>query len=288
MKTQSEKNKLKLAAVLALSFTIILALSLGRVTLRNQLEKEKIRAESLLSEKLKLDKTIQTFRKELIDMGHKNVRLDEIVAATKQQLRQKKLEINRLMKENATVTDLRRKLTELEALKEQFNQQMAEMKTLLATLQKENNQLNTQLASAQNQNDILTINNAILRAMAADNYRIEALKGRNEKLTISARRTDKLLVIFDLPSDIGSDIYFKVINPEGKEYSSKTDLSASIKITEKKGKLLASISNNLVNETSTKHVELEFKPKDKLVKGIYKFHVYNGDNYLGSTQMRLK
>lgn len=288
MKTQSEKMKFIRAAVLALSFTIALVLFLSKVTIKNQLEKEKIKSEALLSEKLKLDKTIQTFRKELIALGQKNVRMDEIVAETRKQLRQKELEISRLMKDNATVNDLRKKISELEELKEQLNKQLVEMNSSLAELQKENNQLNTKLTSAQNQNEILAFNNAILKAMVADNYRIEALKGKNEKLTISARKTDKLLVIFDLPTDIGNDIYFKVVNPVGEEFSSKTDLSANIRITESKEKLLASLSNSSNNEPNTKHVELEYKPKNKLVRGVYKFHVYSNENYLGSSQLRLK
>ena len=289
MKTQSERNKIIMLAALGVAITLSVFLLLSHGSVKSKLEKEKIKSETLLSEKLKLDKSIQTFRSELLNLGKNNVQLEKVLEDTKKQLTSKEMEINRLMKDNATVKELRKKNSELEDLKARLNKQLSEMNTSIAELQKENDKLNTKLTSIQNQNEALALNNAILKAMVSDNNRIEALKGKNDKLTISARRTDKLLLSFDLSLDMGKDIYFKVVVPEGNEYSSKTDPSANVRISESKEKLMASLSGGSSSDINLKHVEMEYKPSKKLSKGLYKFHVYNSDdNYIGTTQLRLR
>lgn len=289
MKTQSEKNKLMLLIGLGLVITLATFLLLSRASVKNKLEQEKIKSETLLSEKLKLDKSIQSFRNKLLSLGKNNAQLEKFLDETRRQLKLKETEINRLIKDNGTVQELCKKNAELEDIKARLNEQLAELNTSMAELRKENDQINTKLITIQNQNEVLTYSNALLKAMLADNYRVEALKGRNNKLTISAKRTDKLLLSFDLPSEFGNDIYFKVVAPDGNEYSSKTEPSAKINITESRENLFASLSSGTSGDNNMKHIEMEYKPAKKLNRGLYEFHIYNSNNnYIGTTQLRLK
>ncbi len=149
--------------------------------------------------------------------------------------------------------------------------------------------LANQLTAYSKSNSGLSADNSILKAMISDNYRTEALHGKKERLTVNARRTNKLSVSFDLPGNLNSNIYFKVITPQGQEISSTDDVaSTTIKIEERNGGLLASSDANVIGSSGTKRIEMTYKPKEKLKNGIYQFNIYNDDRFIGSTQMRLK
>jgi hypothetical protein len=62
-----------------------------------------------------------------------------------------------------------------------------------------------------------------------------------------------------------------------------------VKVKEYEENLMASLSGG-AGETITfsKRAELVYKPEQKLSRGIYRFQVYDGDNYMGSVQLKLK
>jgi hypothetical protein len=264
------------------------AFLIKNISLNKQLGNERIKSEKLLSERLKLDKSIEKFKNDLAALMGQNVILDKLVAKTSKKLQNKETEIKRLMAENATVGELRAKNSELEAMREKLINDISDLNLSMTQLKTENSQLNDLLTSLRSENEILIVDNTILKAMVADNYRAEALKGKNDKLTINARKTDKLMVSFDLPSDAGDNLHFKVITPKGDEFSSKTDLSARIFVVENNERLLASASDNIIGSIGTKRVEMIYTPNTRLSKGVYRFNLFNDNSYLGSTQLRLK
>ena len=184
--------------------------------------------------------------------------------------------------------ELKKKNAELEDLLKSLNQEINTLNKSIAMANSENKKLNDQLAYSSKTNTGLSSDNSILKAIISDNYRTEALRGKNEKLTVNAHKTNKLMVSFDLPGNVSDNIFFKVVTPQGKEFSSNKDLAAAIEIIENGDGLLASTSENAIGSAGTKRVEMTYKPNQKLSKGIYQFNIYNGDRFLGSTQLRLK
>jgi peptidoglycan hydrolase CwlO-like protein len=288
MENYNRKNSVVLIGALITLLTLSVAFFVVNTSLKRQLGDQKIKSEKLLSEKLKLDKSIKELIIDMSALTGKNAKLDKLLTEANKKLQKKEAEIKRLVAENATVGELRAQVRELELLREQLNKDIAGLNVSITQLSDANASLNEFLARAKNENEILATDNTILKAMVADNYRIEALRGKHEKLTINARKTDKLLVSFDLPSDVGKNLYFKVKTPQGDEFSSKTDLSAIINIVENNDGLLASASSDVIGSIGTKRVEMIYKPNKKLTKGVYRFNVYNENSYLGSTQLRLK
>jgi chromosome segregation ATPase len=288
MKTQKINSQAALiivaAAALILSGTIIYT----NRSLKDQLNKEKIKSESLLSEKLNLEKSINQFKKDVASLQGKNARLDNVLKETSDRLAGKESEIRKLMAENASIGELRNKNTELEKLREKLEEQITSLNLNLDQLMAENKRYNDQLASVQSENELLTTHNALLEAMLADNYRIEALKGRHDKLTISARRTNRLMVSFDIPDEVSKELYFKILTPDEQELSSIKDESAMISFYNIENNLLASTTGSAIANQALKRAELIYKPEQKLIKGIYRFNVYNGAEYVGSIQLRLK
>ncbi|KPK86151.1 MAG: hypothetical protein AMS27_05665 [Bacteroides sp. SM23_62_1] len=288
MKTQMNRTQTALIAATAAFLILSGILFYSTRSLKNQLENEKIRSETLLSEKLNLEKSIDKFKKDLTALQGKNAQLDKVVKETSDQLAKKESEIRKLIAENASLNDLKKKNAELEALRKKLEEQVASLNMDMDKLIAENKKFSDQLASMKKENESLTTHNALLEAMLADNYRVEALKGKHDKLTVAAKRTNKLMVSFDVPANLGKDLYFKLVTPDGKELSSKDDNSVTMKFYDENKNLMASLTGTAAGTQNAKRAELIYKPDHKLVKGIYKFNVYNNKEYMGSIQMRLK
>lgn len=288
---EKQTNKIRVITSVVLTAFIFLSIVFfaGKVSLKKQLKDEKIKYEASLSDRLQLNKTIERIKQDLKGLSKKNEVLDRTIAETNAKMREKEALIQRMQAENASVKKLKQQVQELEALREKLNKEISEVKLVSENLRNENERLTNLLASVEKDNEALEFNNSILRAMTADNYRIEALKGRNEKLTVNAKRTNKLFVTMDIPAASDKGLYFKVVTPEGEEFSSKTDNSANIKVLDMATGLVA--SNDLDNSTlssAKKRIEMSYKPVKKLKKGVYQFNIYNDKTYIGSTQVRLK
>ncbi len=287
MNYRIETKKAIMITLLTVIVTIATLFILSNVSLKKQLRDEQIRSEAILSEKLLLDKSIAEIKADMASLKGKNHQLDKILAQTSTKLANKEAEVRRLLSERVSLAELKQKVSELETLRAQLNNEIAALAAKSNLLLTENEVLNNKLAMLQQQNTKLDSDNTILKAMVADNYRIEAVKGRNDKLTSVARRTDKLIVSFDLPGDVNDNISFKVLTPAGEEFSSTNHPYASIILIDNTNNYIASIDEKTM-AFNPKRVEMIFKPEHRLQRGIYRFNVYNEDNYLGSTQLRLK
>jgi hypothetical protein len=289
MKTNISIQKVIVAVVLLVAIIFIGLLYQGKTKFKKQLFDEKRKSEILLSEKLSLDKAIKNYQFDITGLQNKTSGLNKLIDEANINVQNKNDEINRLKTANkGSLKNLKEKNAELENQMLQLNEQLSKSNNSLAQVKSENEVLNNQIFATSKKADELERDNNILRELFSYNYRTEALKGKNEKLTVNSKRTNKLFVGFDLPGNISNDIHFKIITPEGKELSSDKDLAANIKITENGDGLLASSSQNSAGSKGTKRVEMSYKPSQKMAKGIYQFNLYNEDRFLGSTQLRLK
>jgi len=287
MKTQISTSKVVMAATMVVAIVLASIFYTGKEKANKNLDQEKLKSEKILSEKIQLDEKIANMKTQLNSLTGKNAQLDKMVSERNKQLQKKEAEIIRLLAENASVSTLKKKIAELEALQDKLNSDLKQMNLSYNTLKDENAKLNGLLSTSQNENDILGVNNAILKAMVADNYRVEALKGKNNKLTINAKRTDKLMVSFDMPANVTNGLNFKVIDPKGNEFSSITNKAVSVSTVSNNDYLLAS-KDNYTGQVGTSRSELIYKPEHKLEKGVYIIKIFNGKDYIGSTQLRLR
>lgn len=289
METIIKNRKIILSAAILLVFATTGTLFFNNTRLKEVVSAEKMKAETLLSQKLQLDKSLELSKKDVADLKVQKLSLEKAISETSRMLEARIADVNRMTSQIASLKKFKDKADELEKQKAQMNKEIDEINKSLMLARAENSKLNEKIASSAKTNSNLTDDNAILKSMISDNYRTEAFRGRNEKLTINARRTNKLQVSFDLPGQVtGKDIYFRIITPEGMEYSSNKDLAATIEILENNDDLLASNDPAAGVVTVNKRVEMSFKPQKKLTEGVYRFNLYNGDRFLGSTQLRLK
>jgi len=289
MKTKILVQRAIAAGVLLIAIMLIGFSYRNIAKFKNQLTDEKRKSEVLLSEKLTLNKAIKNYQFDVTDLQSKTSVLNKLITEANINIQNKNAEINKLkVAHNSTVKNMKEKNAELESSKQKLSEELSRSNNSLAQAKAEYEKLNNQLALALETNEDLENDNAILKVLYSNNYRTEALRGKKELLTVNARKTNKLLVCFDVPGIISNDIHFKVVTPQGKELSSNKDLAATIRITENGDGLLASKTQTSIGSAGTKRVEMSYKPNQKLSKGVYQFNLYNNDRFLGSTQLRLK
>lgn len=287
------KTKILLQRAIPVGVFLIAIIMIGlsyhsKTKFKNLLTDEKRKSEVLLSEKLTLNKAIKNYQFDVADLQKKSNGLSKLIAEANINIQSKNVEINGLKVANGSLKDVKVKNAELEKLKEQLSAELAKTNNALAEAKSEYDKLNNQLSLAMETNEDLENDNAILKVLYSNNYRTEALRGKKELLTVNAKKTNKLLVCFDVPGNISNDIHFKVVTPQGKELSSNKDLAATMRIIENGDGLMASANQNSGGRAGTKRVEMSYKPSKKLSKGVYQFNLYNEDRFLGSTQLRLK
>lgn len=291
METMIKKRVVLFAGITALAVLLAITgiLRVNNTMLKDKLSGEKIKSENLLAQKLQLDKSLDLTKKDLAELKGKNNSLEKMILDTNQKIIQKNAEINRLKIQNASIKELKLKIDELEKLKTELNNQIGELDKFLVQAKAENVKLNEKIASGLKMSSELSADNAILKAIVSDNYRTEALRGKNDKLTVNAKRTNKLMISFDLPSnEPAKEFYFTITTPEGNQFASNKDLAAVMEMTYIPGDLFASSIQTASGAAGKTRVEMCFVPKQKLTQGIYTFNLYNSGRFLGSTQLRLK
>ena len=303
MEKQRSKPKLITGIALALAaFGLIMSLMLVNSNggLKKNLDTEKLKAERLLAEKLQLDKEVSKyneevnqFKRELDDLKGRNTELDKLLIESQRSLTDKQAQVNRLSKSNASKKTIEKELAELKKMKAGFdektsslNQQIGKLNNDNRSLEEENNSLKQKLEALGAQNKELVTDNSILKSMVADDYLISGFKGRKDKLTLIARKTDKLTLSFDVPEDIAASLKFNVIDPQGQKVNSdESKITSRILDTDQKNN---SLPASAVKDLKMKRIEMEYNPKEKFTKGSYKIEIFNNSNYLGSCQVRLK
>ena len=280
------ETKVKKTQVIAGTITAILFLSLisgiyyqyqSKLETTNCLAQEKLKAESLLSEKLQLQKDIVDFRSHL----------DALLSKTKSELEQKEKQVKSLIAENGTVKSLKKQLAEMKQIKTNLEKQMDDLNLAMNKLRKENDELNKTLAALKSENEQMAENIKILQGIAADDFRVEGIKGKKAKLTVAAKKADKLIASFILPTDATSNVNFKVVLPSGEKIEKKED-GISYVFPDEDEELLVSLDDFRGEMEVSKRIEMTYNPKCKLKSGVYKIEILNGDTYMGSCQIRLK
>ena len=289
------------AATLLLAGAIITTLFFSKAnnSLKEQLSTEKLNSEKLLSEKLELkknvdraNKDIDQFKTDINILQGTNTRLDLLLAASRKSLSEKLAEINRLQQANADKKVIEKELVELRNMKQHDERQIAAMSSQLKTvsaddsaLTEKNNALRERVGTLEMQNRELGANNELLKIMAADNYLIDGTRGSKDKPTLIARKTNKLVLSFVVPEDLSPNLRFNIISPDGVAID-ETDIHITTTLlTPDENPKVVGTANGGVK--LGKSIRMEYNPRRKFSRGIYKIEVFNNENYMGSCQVRL-
>jgi hypothetical protein len=286
----------KIAAIVALIilfaavFTAVYFVS-RNVELKRGQNTEKLKNETLLSEKLALDKEIIQFKDEISLLNGKNAQTDKLLAETRLKLSEKEQAIARLQKENATVKGLKKQLADLREMHEDFMHQITVLKMQNETMESENKKLQNSIASLENEKDDLMKQVELAQAesiMKADNYQVDVSKNINkEKLTVKAKRTKKMSVIVDVPKEMAAGVSFNLTTPDGKVITEKSK-TLSWKVVNSDQTLTASLNPLDDNLIVTHQVKLTYTPTSKLKPGVYKIGILNKGKNIGNCRVQLR
>lgn len=295
MNESNSKFKLAAVGVTALFFiSLITAVYFynGNKGISKDLNAEKLKTEALLSQKLQLEKEMGQFRKELSLLNGQNGDLDRLLKETNQTLDNREQQIKRLAAENQSLLKYKKEVADLKKLKENFDNQVAALNADLTKLRHENLSLKTDHANAQNiiaglQKENKTLkNNLDMAAAMANNSLSEAVK-KNNKMTVSARRARKIQLAFDIPQKSLSGLDFRITSPKDKVFTSG-DGSISHKLVLNDGNPVASLDAQTGYYEISQRVVMEYAPKTRMEKGIYKVDVYSQNTLIGRMQVKLK
>ncbi len=286
------ERKIKIAAAAATLLFLLSLVGIGFLTsanreLQSEVNTEKLNGENLLSEKLALEKQIKDFRSEMLLMEGKNRELDLYLTDTKRRLEEREANVARLTKENAGYNALKKEHESIKKMRSDLMAQMDQLKTTNNNMQKEIGQLNNTISSLEKEKkELMAKLEAPQTQMIATNFMVEVRKKKEEKLTVRAKKTRSIAVSFELPSSqaqtLGNFYRIDLLSPTGVLINGKVK---EVKV-QKAAVMTASLDKQSMKEKNDK-INLTFEPEDKLVKGVYAIIIYNGNQYLGSAQVKL-
>ena len=289
------------AATLLLAGAIITILFFSKAnnSLKQELTSEKLNSEKLLSEKLELkknvdraNKDIDRFKTDINILQGTNTRLDLLLAASRKNLSEKLAEITRLQQANADKKFIEKELAELRNMREKYEGQITvmsgELKTLSSNnsaLTETNNALTEKIGMLEIQNKELAAHNELLKIMAADNYLVDGARGKKDKPTLIARKTNKLILSFVVPEAVSANLRFNIVSPDGVAIDqTEIHITTTLLQPEENPKVVGTANGGV---KLGKSIRMEYNPRGKFSRGIYKIEVFNNENYMGSCQVRL-
>lgn len=287
MNTSERRNKIIAATSTALFFVALIAMMIihdSNRSLEEMLNGAKLKNEATLSEKLSLDKEIKNYKAQLASLQGKNAELDKYLATANADLAKKEKELKAAGRSQSNAKEL----ANLRKMRADLENQVSALIAQIANLEGANSDLTQQIASLTSKNQELKSNNDLMKAFAANNYRMEASRGKGEKLTVVARKTKRLKMGFDLPQNVVENVQFKIQTPDGTVIDKQEDgLSATLMDIEDGSDLIASLEPMGSFEV-TRRIEMKYEPKKKLSKGVYTIDIYNGETYMVSCQVKLR
>lgn len=271
-------------ALLIASLLLLMGTKSINSTLESNLEHEKLRSESLLSEKLLLAKDLEKIKGHLSKLKGINAELDEVVKSTQSKVASQEQQLKTLRKDNASLAEIKKQRNELLRLEKDLEAQLLVAKTSMADLHLRNEALSQTIAQLQEQNRIL--NNDLNRVMVTslDHLQVQAVRGKKDRLTVRARKTNKLIASFEVPASL-QDISFRIIGPDGSRLTEKQGLILS-QATASVNNVLASANGQGVD--GLQNIRMEYVPKIKLESGVYSVEILNDSLYVGSVNVKLR
>lgn len=255
---------------------------------KKNLNAEKLRTESLLSEKLQVQKELDKIKNDMASLLTKSQASEKELAESQASLSDKEKRIAYLSRQLSSQNKSKSEMEELQKEKAALDNSYASLKSEYDKLAAQGQDLKNSLASLEAEKNELTkkIDNAAL--YETDNFMAFGSRGnKKDKLTFWACRTKKLNLNFEVPQSLTEEISFRVTTPSGKVINPE-DKSLTWKITQDPRNFTASLSMLSGEFESSRQVVLTYQSKEKLERGEYKIQILCKDVNIGNCRLKLK
>jgi len=194
----------------------------------NKVQTEQV--ENLSHVKATLQADLQKIDAELAQYKGKNQELDNLLNTAYKDLEQRKVRINKLLKQNASLPKLKKEAAKLRKLEKNYLARIDKMQEKINMLSEENSylkndnqKLKTELQELNNNYMLLERKVEIASVLKVDKVLAlaekKSRKGKFSKVS-SSKKTDRLIINFDLSENKVADageksIYIRIIDPAG-------------------------------------------------------------------------
>lgn len=251
--------------------------------LRKSGDEAKLRSEKLLSEKLLLKKEIDQFKKEIYSLKGQNNEIDQLLLKANKNLSDTEFALNRLMKESNDAKALRAEIATFKKIKENLHKEIEILTLNNLQLKNKNEELNAVVKNLSEENKSLT-EQIRAKSFTGSNFKVEVIKGKKDKLTIKAKKTNKIRIEFEVPGNSypveSRLVHINLVSPKGSLQSGDTEVNV-----ENKSELSASLST--AGKQDSQKVTIEYTVKEKLQEGTYTAIVFHNNTFFGNVQFRL-
>ncbi len=288
---QNQKTAIGIVAAILVALLIgTSALYIRNGRLKEAVNHEKLQSEKLLSEKLLLTKQIDQFRGEIATLKGKNQEADRRLEKAGRDLTQLETRLQQLDKEAAGARQAKQQLAALKKLRETLAAELKSVKAYNGQLEDKNATLTRDLSRLTAENGTLLAQNKALAdqvktlSFTGSNFKIEVLKRNNDKLTVKARRTEKISIGFEVAAGTALDpqlIHVDLLSPDGSLQEGKSEVNVE------GGSPLSASTGPGATAADSRKVSITYDPKEKLKKGTYTAIVFHGNTLLGKAQFRL-
>jgi hypothetical protein len=247
-------------------------------SINSMLDQSRLKYETLLSEKLLVDKAIEKKSRKLDTAHYQNSLLDEELRSARQKISANEVENSKLRGSLRKSLEMQFQTMDSVTTYRDRLRKSLEIKKVVKSQRDNIVSLQQQFSILQNQYD-----EALQKSI---DQTLVIAERRNDKITSKAKRTKELVAQVELPAVL-NDLTFTVERPDGSVLSTEATISARQIVME--NSVTASSLNGLpINFPLTKKMEIVYKPTDKLKQGTYVFKIFNGSDYIGSMNVRLR
>lgn len=253
--------------------------------------------DSLTQVKVGLEGTLDDLQTQFADLRHENDTLAQRMATATNIIAEKEVAIQEIKKKNVREESaLRAQVQRLQSIKDRYE-------TIIAVLDQKNAALMAENARLRGTTDSLSmeisdlgrrleaqIRQTLSAQFKATSFRVE-MERRNDHLTVRARRTRELNIIFDLnqvPANYqgNQELYLAITDDKGLPIASENPVQATIR-TDKGTVAIIAQATQFQNINLNQRISMRYKLEDRLKKGTYVVSVYSEKGLLGVASFRL-
>lgn len=294
-KKSSKGNRIGLIIAIAILLLSIIGNGIF-FSKNNGLKKEKNKAllskDSLFSVKLLVDKELDKATANLKECEGRNAQLDASLSDLNIQIKEKTIQVEKLLKDNANLNALRTKLKEAQKLREDCEKLAADYAKEIAKLKDDNNTLRQSVNKLSQENEDIKKKLELAKQLKAYDVAIINFKvtKSKQKQTIKAKRTNRISTSFSLAenkvADAGSKkIYIVIYDTKKNIISSNNEKFTNYANgSEMKYSTLKAVDY----KNDEQKLTINFDTDNKLVKGKYKVEIYVDGILGGKKEFELK
>jgi vacuolar-type H+-ATPase subunit I/STV1 len=261
-------------------------------TLKNERNSALLKMDSLLSVKLLVDKELDLAKNEIETYKGSNAALDKTINELGSKLDESKSHVEKLLRENASVSALRNKLKESQKLRDECEKVVNDYIKDNEKLTAQNNSLNKSLNALSQQ--VEELKTKMDRAKGLKSYDIAVINykvtKRSNKPTIRARKVNRISATFNIGEN-------PIAEPGFKEVFMVVYDSKNVALGTQNNKFNNSTTGKEQTYSTSKPLDykneeiamtINFDTELKLAKGKYRIEIYIDGSYSGKKEFSLK